>query len=310
MRSSNRKVPLGVAGARASSDDGGQAKANANASGSAVPSSASRSARQSKPLCSESRARSPGLERFLAVGRAIVGLVLVVGLAGGVAFSARKYVKTTPRFAISEIVVTGAKHRHEDEIVALSGIIKGKNVFSTDLDAARAQLMADPWVKDARLDRRLPGTVTITVEERKAAGIVAAGDTYLVSPDGEIWKKLEPGDPTDLPIVTGVSVQMITEDRKGAEAQVRRALELAAEYERTPLAKRSPLQEIHVTGTGASSLVVGKSAMTLALGDAPFRRKLDQAARVVAELDKRGAKADAILLDDEARPDRVVVRMR
>ena len=31
---------------------------------------------------------------------------------------------------------------------------------------------------------------------------------------------------------------------------------------------------------------------------------------IVAELDRRGAKPDSIMLDNEARPDRVVVRMR
>jgi cell division protein FtsQ len=50
--------------------------------------------------------------------------------------------------------------------------------------------------------------------------------------------------------------------------------------------------------------------MQLVLGGPPFRRKLEQAARVVAELDKRGSKADAIMLDNDARPERVVVRMR
>jgi cell division protein FtsQ len=50
--------------------------------------------------------------------------------------------------------------------------------------------------------------------------------------------------------------------------------------------------------------------MQLVLGAPPFRRKLDQASRVVAELDRRGAKADAIMLDNDSRPERVVVRMR
>ena len=300
IRPSNRKIPL-------------EDRAEADDEPSPRPAVSMRPPRE-KSVAAPAPARkakaSPTVARLLAFGRAFVGLVLVVGIAGGVAYAARKYVKTTPRFAVSEIVVSGGSHRKEEEIVAVSGIVKGKNVFSTDLDAARAQLIADPWIKEARLERRLPGTVGIFVEERKAAGIVAAGDTYLVSSEGEIWKRLEPGDPTDLPIVTGLSVQMVAEDRKGAEAVVKRALELAAEYERSPLAKRSPLQEIHVTGTGATSLVVGKSAMTLELGEPPFRRKLEQAARVVAELDKRGAKADTILLDDESRQDRVVVRMR
>ena len=46
------------------------------------------------------------------------------------------------------------------------------------------------------------------------------------------------------------------------------------------------------------------------MGGPPYRRKLEQAVRVVAELDRRGAKPDSIMLDNEARPDRVVVRMR
>ena len=73
---------------------------------------------------------------------------------------------------------------------------------------------------------------------------------------------------------------------------------------------KSPLEEVHVEPDGTFTLVVGRSAVELVLGVPPFRRKLDQAARVVAELDRRGAKADAIMLDNDARPERVVVRMR
>ena len=61
---------------------------------------------------------------------------------------------------------------------------------------------------------------------------------------------------------------------------------------------------------GAFTLVVGKQGIALELGDAPFRRKLDEAARVIAELEKRNTKADTIMLDNEARPERVVVRVR
>jgi hypothetical protein len=50
--------------------------------------------------------------------------------------------------------------------------------------------------------------------------------------------------------------------------------------------------------------------LALHMGAPPYRRKLEQATRVVAELDRRGAKADSFMLDNEARPDRVVVRMR
>ncbi|HWL86182.1 MAG TPA: cell division protein, partial [Polyangiaceae bacterium] len=77
-----------------------------------------------------------------------------------------------------------------------------------------------------------------------------------------------------------------------------------------PLAQKARLQEIHLARDGSTTLIVGKNALQLALGDPPFRKKLDQAVRVMAELDRRGAKADAIMLDNDTRPERVVVRMR
>jgi cell division protein FtsQ len=58
------------------------------------------------------------------------------------------------------------------------------------------------------------------------------------------------------------------------------------------------------------TLVLGKQGLVLRMGSAPYRRKLEQAVRIVAELDRRGAKPETIMLDDEARPERVVVRMR
>ena len=91
---------------------------------------------------------------------------------------------------------------------------------------------------------------------------------------------------------------------------IRRAIDLAAEYERMPLAKRAPARGGSRRGGRHLRARRRAQAIQLVLGRPPFRRKLEQAARVVAELDSRGAKADAIMLDNDARPERVVVRMR
>lgn len=257
--------------------------------------------------------------RTMRIVRGVIGFVMVVGIGGGVAYGARRYVKTSPRFGISEIITTGAKRRSPDELATIAGIAKGQNVFTADLDRARARLIADPWVSEASLARQLPGTIFLRVVEREAAGIIATndgsaraagGETYLVTREGAIIKRLESGDPTDLPIVTGIVLQHLIDDREGATRTIRRALDLAADYDHSPLSQRSALEEVHVETSGEMSLVVGKNAITLHMGGPPYRRKLEQALRVVAELDRRGAKADSIMLDNEARPDRVVVRMR
>ena len=248
--------------------------------------------------------------RLLGALRSTAGIVLVVSSAAGVAWAARRHVVTSPRFAVAEVDVVGNDRRTSEAVVAESGVAVGSNVFALDLDAARARLLADPWIADAALARRLPGTILVQVTERKPAALVSLGDMYLATADGEPFKKLEPGDPIDLPLVTGLRPEALTDDRPGTMRTIRRATDLAAEYDHGALARRSALQEVHVEPDGTFTLVVGRSAIQLVLGVPPFRRKLDQAARVVAELDKRGAKADAIMLDNDAKPERVVVRMR
>jgi len=248
--------------------------------------------------------------RLLEGLRMTLGVGLVVGASIAVAWVARHHVMTSPRFAVAEIQVDGEERRTEATIAGESGIEVGVNVFALDLDAAREKLLADPWIAQATLARRLPGTILIQVVERRAAAIVSLGDTFLATGEGEPFKRLEPADPVDLPLITGLRPESLTDDREGTMRTIRRGIDLAAEYERGQLARRAPLEEIHVSADGAFTIVVGRTATELVLGGPPFRRKLDQAARVFAELDKRGAKAEAIMLDNDGRPERVVVRMR
>jgi cell division protein FtsQ len=260
------------------------------------------------PPPSAKRPRPPS--RILAALRTTLGIVLVVSAALGVAWAARRHVMTSPRFAVTEIDVVGHERRTADAIAVESGVTAGANVFSLDLDGARARILADPWIAQATLARRLPGTILIQVTERKPAALVALRDTYLATAEGEPFKKLEAGDPIDLPLVTGLRQEALDDDREGTMRTIRRAIDLAAEYDHGALARRAPLEEVHVDSDGTFAVVVGRNALQLVLGGPPFRRKLDQAARVVAELDKRGAKADSIMLDNDSRPERVVVRMR
>ena len=255
-------------------------------------------------------ARGTKYKTFFTITRAVAGVVLVMGVSSTVAWAAQNYVKSSARFAVKDVVVSGGHHRSSEELIQEAGVDKGANIFTLDLDRAKAKLLADPWISEASLARRLPGTIFMHVTEREAGAIVALGESYLASREGEIFKRLEVGDPVELPIITGISEAAVTEDREGAKETVRRALDLASDYEHSQLGQRAPLQEIHVAPDLTFTIVVGKSALSLALGEPPFRRKIEQAARVLAELERRGAKAEAIMLDNEARPERVVVRTR
>jgi cell division protein FtsQ len=240
----------------------------------------------------------------------VLGAVLVIGLSLTIALLLRQYVKASPRFALQQFSVVGLERRTEAEITELSGVKIGANIFAVDIETLRRRLMQDPWIAEANVSRRLPSTMSIEIKERKAAALVALGETFLAARDGSIIKRLDQGDPVDLPLVTGLGGQELSDDRAGAELSIAKALDIARQYTSTDVAAKHPLQEVHVSKDGTWSLVVGRSGIRIFLGAGPFHRKFEQASRIFRELERRGAKVDAVLLDNDTRPERVVVRMK
>ena len=316
--SENRRVRVAAATASTGGDEAPPATLGKKSAGNRklakdVPPSSSRPSPPAAPPSGPGFfARLRASERLatgVSVLRSAFGVALAVGVAGGLAVVGHRYVTTSPRFALHDVHVTGAVVHDEASLLHLIGTEAGKNLFSVDLAAGRHKLEADPWISKAELARTLPGTLDIRITERKAAALVACGESFLATREGELFKVVDETDKIDLPVVTGLDAQTLTADRKGAEARVARALDAAAEYEHHPPAQRWTLEEIHVEPDDGVTLIVGKQAITLALGHAPWRKRLDEAFAIAGELDRRGKKPDVVMLDNDDRPERVVVRM-
>jgi cell division protein FtsQ len=249
--------------------------------------------------------------RLLDALRVTAGVIVTASAALLCVWGLVRYTRTSPRFAIKSIVTHGNVHRSPEDIARTGGITVESNIFATDLEAAQTRLLADPWVEKITLRRKLPGAVLIDLVEREAHALIAIGsDLYLATRQGDLFKKYEPGDPYDLPIVSGIRPDDVAEDKAGAVALIRRALDVVADYEHSGPAKGHPIQEAHLEDDGGIVLVVGKDATALHLGRGPYRQGIEQASRVLAELGSRKGRASVVFLDNEAHPERVVVRMR
>jgi cell division protein FtsQ len=243
--------------------------------------------------------------------RLAAGVLVTVAAALGCVWGMLHYTRTSPRFAVRTIDVHGTSRRSPEDIARRAGIAIGQNVFVTDLETARAGILDDPWIEQASLRRKLPSGIAVEVVEREAAALVAIGpDLYLATRQGEPFKKPEAGDPFDLPVVTGVRTDDVIKDRTGAIASIRRALDLVSDYEHVGPAKSFPVQEVHIEDDGGLILSVGKDAIQLHMGKGPYRQGIDQANRVLGEIANRRASASVVFLDNDAHPERVVVRMR
>jgi cell division protein FtsQ len=187
----------------------------------------------------------------------------------------------------------------------------GRNILGLDLALAEKNLMSSPWIREARVERRLPGTLRITLEERepRALGLVA-GKLFLVSERGELFKPLGDHDPEDLPVISSLPENPSAPLATIVDSRFRQGVDLLEEYARTPLAAQFAAEEAHFDAEGRTVLIVGREGTELHLGLPPYREKLARAGKVLLDSRTLGALPGTVFLDNAAHPERVIVRAR
>jgi cell division septal protein FtsQ len=148
--------------------------------------------------------------------------VLLVGLVAFTWFGIRALVNILIlendqyRVRVVEVNTDGVMSR--EEALEKTGLREGLNIFSLNLDSAQRALASIPEIKEARVERILPDTVTIAIEARRPVAWVAPRDTgvdpsametaSLVDKDGVMMKPSGPDSSvTRLPVVYGVPTE-------------------------------------------------------------------------------------------------------
>lgn len=125
--------------------------------------------------------------------------VLAVGLVvWGLFFS--------PLLDVREVKVTGAHFTTEEEVARAAGLLDpDQNLLLLPTGEIAEKVEELPWVKDADVDRMLPGTVRIKISERKPAMILSLGAArWTIDPVGNV---LATGEAIEgLPVLAGVEV--------------------------------------------------------------------------------------------------------
>lgn len=104
------------------------------------------------------------------------------------------------RFEVERVEVVGTGILAPHEVLAVSGISAGDNVWHPPRKW-EAALTRHPVVDEARITRRLPGTLVIRIRESRPAGLVDSGTLRLVSVDGTILPVDLSRVPVDLPLI-------------------------------------------------------------------------------------------------------------
>jgi cell division protein FtsQ len=243
--------------------------------------------------------------------KAALGLAFVLSLASAVAYGARHFAVTSSRFGIEHLLLEGSTRFSEAELAKFLDIKMGDNLFALDLEQKERKLADHPWVASASLTRKLPGTLEVKLVEYQAEALAAIGDTlYLITRNGTPIVPYGVGERGDYPIISGVSLEELAADRARALERLAQGASVLRHYERSEMAATYPAQELYLESDGSMELLISEQGITLKLGKGPVQQKLLMAARVVGKVRARGETPALVFLDNEAHPERVVVRLR
>jgi cell division protein FtsQ len=251
------------------------------------------------------RARRP----LATAGRAALAILLAVGSLA-LARVLERWARHAPELSLRTIRVEGQARLSESEVLGAAGVALGDNVFDASESDITTALLEHPWIAEAHVERRLPGTLRITLRERVAALVILLEEPYLVSDEGDVFKTLEAGDPVDLPVVTGIDRARFFGERAFRTQVLASILGLLAEWDALGLGHRARIGEVHVEPDDALTLFVGDDGTEVRLGHGPYRANVERFRRVLDELASRSAEPLYVYLDNVRRPDRVTVRVR
>jgi cell division protein FtsQ len=242
----------------------------------------------------------------MALGVALAALFVSVDweAAIGAAWRMRTSFIDNEIFSVREIKVSAGDKVGGSEIVETAGLSHGMSIWRVDPQAIEKKIARLPWVKQVLVRREFPRRVVIEVEERDARAIAALGKLYYVDRDGYIFKPVEPGERTDLPLLTGLKPQDLQYPAAFATRQrILEALKLNDLIGKEPFA----LSEIRfLTREGFVAYPVGYR-MAIAMGSGDWDDKLKRLRRVLALW--KGSEDRLAVLDLSFR-DQVVARMR
>ncbi len=111
-------------------------------------------------------------------------------------------------FQIKFIAVNGANNVTEEEIIKLSSIYYGENIFRINKKNSMKSIFQNPYVKMIKIKRGIPNRVVIDIIEREIMAYVPYVGSYLnIDEEGMILEINPAIKRPDLPVVKGLKFE-------------------------------------------------------------------------------------------------------
>jgi cell division protein FtsQ len=109
--------------------------------------------------------------------------------------------------------LTGPKEVSREEVLTIAGVTGHASLLFLDADAARARLMANPWIADAAVLKLYPDRLQISVTERQAFALWQKdGTVSVIAADGTILEPFVEDRYRGLPLLVGKGAERAGHD--------------------------------------------------------------------------------------------------
>jgi len=132
---------------------------------------------------------------------AVIGLTLVSLGAGGWWLWANGWIERTAEdvkwrliatsgdlgFTVKEVLVVGRNQTTKGQLLNAVKLARGAPILAYDLDAARQRIEGLAWIKSVTVERMLPDTILLSIEERLPLALWQdRGRFHLIDQDGKV----------------------------------------------------------------------------------------------------------------------------
>ena len=116
-------------------------------------------------------------------------------------------------FRVETVEITGNQRYTTEEVVEVTGIQEGDNLFLLNKYAIADQITGQlPYVQSVRFWRELPDTIVIEITECQAvAAVVQSEEAWLVSQGGKLLERVPAEQASGYLQITGVTLLLPTE---------------------------------------------------------------------------------------------------
>jgi len=210
-------------------------------------------------------------------------------------------------FNTRTIQISGNRHLTEAQVLKLAGIERGQNILSVNLGQARKRLISHGWIADAAVNRKLPDGLGIMIREHTPAAIIDLSPGFLMDARGRVFKKLEPGESGQLPVVGGLVYTDLVVERDPETALMRAVVDLIAMSRGSAaVIPGKRLQRIQADReTGLTLTLAGRPA-TIKIGYERYSEKL-HLLNVISQFTARSPSLTGIESVDLNNTDRIVL---